>query len=175
MGLVWIGLLLIGINARWTPTSKVSSDRQRSCSEEYRELRRRDDDERFDSDSYKANDDDDDDDDDGNGDQWRENVCEQAMNLISRHRRTVKMDPTLLRTYCPYYDESLALAGENNDTLCEEKKRELLLKRKRNAIDKKKRDNESDDDDDDEDNKRRALRRRQLKKRIAFMFMRKPM
>jgi hypothetical protein len=133
----------------------------RSCPEEYRELRRRNDDSSSDSDD----------------DQWREDVCEQAMDIVARQRNSVKTQ-SILRNYCAYYDETLQLAGENNDTLCENKKREIDMKRKRQES-KKKRDDDDDDssdsDDDDDDNKRQALRKRELNKRLALRFIRKRM
>ena len=110
--------IFIVINAR----SSSSSNGPRSCPEEYRELRRRNDDSSSDSDD----------------DQWREDVCEQAMDLASQQRNSIK-NRSILRTYCAHYDEALELARENNDTLCENKKREIDIKRKRQQS-KKKRD-----------------------------------
>jgi hypothetical protein len=138
-----------------------SSNGHRSCPEEYRELSRRDDD-----DSSSESD---------LNDQWRENACEQAMDIAARQRNTIKRR-SILRMNCAHYDEALELAREKNDTLCEDKKREIDLKRKR-QLSKKKRDddfNDSDDNDDDDD-KRRALLKRELKKRAAVTFIRKRM
>lgn len=139
-------ILVIIINAR----SSSSSNNRRSCPEEYRELRRHNDDSSSDSDD----------------DQWREDVCDEAMDLAARQNNPEKNRP-ILRAYCAHYDEALELARENNDTLCENKKREIDFKRKRQQS-KKKRDDSEDDDD-----KRRALRRRELNKRFALRFMHK--
>lgn len=131
----------------------------RSCPEEYRELQRRNDDSSSDSDD---------------DDQWREDVCQKAMDLASRQPNSNK-NRLILRTYCAHYDEASELARENNDTLCENKKRDINIKRKRQQS-KKKRDEDSiDNDDDDDDDKRRALRKRKLDKRIALRFIRKRM
>jgi hypothetical protein len=138
-----------------------SSNGHRSCPEEYRELVRRDDDDDSSSESDL-------------NDQWRENACEQAMDIAARQRNTIK-HRSILRMNCAHYDEALELAREKNDTLCENKKREVDLKRKR-QLSKKKRDDEfSDSDDDDDDDKRRALLKRELKKRAAVTFIRKRM
>ncbi|CAF3985998.1 unnamed protein product [Rotaria magnacalcarata] len=151
--------LLIVINAR----ASSSPNRRRSCAEEYRELRRRDDDSSSDSDD----------------DQWREDVCEQAMDIAARQHDSVK-NRAILRSYCAHYDESSALERENNDSVCEDKKREINIKRKR-QVSKKKRngsdsdDSDDDDDDDDDDDKRRALRKREFTKRLALRFIRKRM
>jgi hypothetical protein len=143
--------ILIVIHAR-------SSFSRRSCPEEYRELRRRSDDSSSDSDD----------------DQWREDLCEQAMSIDARQGDSIK-NRFNLRTYCAHYDEASELARENNDTLCENKKRDINIKRKRQQS-KKKRDEDSiDNDDDDDDDKRRALRKRKLDKRIALRFIRKRM
>jgi len=138
--------IVIVINAR-------SSNNHRSCPEEYRELRRRDDD---------SNSDD---------DQWRENICEQAMDIATRQRNNIK-NQSILRTYCAHYDESLELARENDDTKCENKKREIDIKRKRQESKKKRYDDLSDSNDDDDD-KRRALHKRELMKRVALRFIHK--
>ncbi|UJR13370.1 hypothetical protein I4U23_000387 [Adineta vaga] len=146
--------------------SSSSSNRYRSCPEEYRELRRRNDDSSSDSDN--------DDDDDDNNEEW-EDLCRVAINAAVQQPQSVKSQ-ALLRTYCPYLDEALELARANNDTLCEMKKRAIAkksyAKRKRQTMKKKRYDDSSDDDDDDED-KRRALRKRKLHKRFALRFIRK--
>jgi hypothetical protein len=140
------------INARTSSSSKI----HRSCPEEYRELRRRNDDSSSDSDD----------------DQWREDVCEKAMNLVTQQRNSIK-NQAILRSYCAHYDEALELARENDDALCEKKKREIDIKRKRQESKKKRGDDDSNDSDDDDDDKRRALRRRELNKRFALRFIRK--
>lgn len=158
--------------------SPVSSwkKRESSCPETYRELRRRNDD---DIARFTLNDDDDDDsdddDDDMSDDQWRESVCEQTMRYISQRGNRGKIDPVLLNFYCPHYQESSALARENNDTLCEQKTKELRAKRKRNDFDTNELfdDDSSDNDDGHDDNKRRSLRKKELKKRFAVRFIRK--
>lgn len=139
------------INAR----SGSSSKSHRSCPEEYRELRRRNDDSSSDSDD----------------DQSREDLCEQAMDLVTQKGNSIK-NRAILRSYCAHYDEALELAREHNDELCEKKKREIDVKRKRQES-KKKRDDDSNDSDDDDDDKRRALRRRELNKRVALRFIHK--
>jgi hypothetical protein len=141
------------MNAR----SSASSNGPRSCPEEYRELRVRNEDSSSDSDE----------------DQWREDVCDQAMNLASQQPNSIK-NPSILRTYCAHYDEAAELTRENNDTSCENKKREIDSKRKRQQS-KKKRDSDDDDDDadDDDEDKRRALRKKELNKRLALRFIRK--
>jgi len=128
----------------------------RSCPEEYRELQRRNDDSSSDSDD---------------DDQWREDVCQKAMDLASRQPNSNK-NRLILRTYCAHYDEALELGRENNDAACENKKRAIAIKRKRQQLKKKRDDDDSSDDDDD---KRRALRRRELNKRIALRFIHKRM
>jgi hypothetical protein len=145
--------MLIFIHAR-------SSSSRHSCPEEYRELRRRNDDSSSDS----------------ADDQWREYLCDQAMNIAAQQGDSIK-NRFNLRTYCAHYDEASELERENNDTLCENKKRDINMKRKRQQS-KKKRDEDStgnDDDDNDDDDKRRALRKRKLDKRIALRFIRKRM
>jgi hypothetical protein len=145
--------MLIVINAG----ASSSSNNRRSCPEEYRELRRRNDDSSSDSDD----------------DQWREDVCDRAMDIAARQHNPIK-NRSILRNYCAHYDEALELARENNDTLCENKKRAIDIKRKRQESKKKRDENSSgDDDDDDDDDKRRALRKRELKKRFALRFIRK--
>jgi hypothetical protein len=96
------------------------------------------------------------------------------MDMIIRHRNFVQLDSSILLNYCPHYDERLALAKENNNTLCENKKQELNMIRKRQQSKRKRNDNFSESDDDDDD-KRRALHRRELKKRVALRFIRKRM
>lgn len=127
------------IDARWN-----------SCPEEYRELRRRVD--------------------DPNGDnQWREGICEEAMDLSLRERNSIP-NQWIMNTYCAHYDEATELTRENNDTSCQEKKRAIEMKRKQN----KKRDDSSDSDDDDDDqDKRQALKKRELSKRWALRFIHK--
>ena len=136
--------MLIVIHAR-------SSSSRRSCPEEYRELRRRSDDSSSDSDD----------------DQWREELCEQAMDIAARRSDSIK-NRFNLRTYCAHYDEASKLARENNDTICEDKKRGINMKRKRDE-------DSNNSDDDDDDDKRRALQKRKLDKRIALRFIRKRM
>jgi len=155
--------ILIVINARSPSPLKSLADDYRSCPEEYRELRRRDDEvnSELDDDEYTYE------------DETLETVCEQAMDIIIRHRNIAKYNPSILLNYCPHYDERLALARENNNTLCENKKQELNMKRERKQLQRKQDDDYSDNDDDD--NKRRALRRRELKKRVALRFIRKRM
>ena len=142
-------VVFIVMNAR----SSASSNGPRSCPEEYRELRVNNEDSSSDSDE----------------DQWREDVCDQAMDLASKQPNSIKY-PSILRTYCAHYDEATELTRENNDTSCENKKQEINSKRKRQQS-KKKRD--SDDDDDDDEDKRRALRKKELNKRLALRFIRK--
>ncbi len=115
----------------------------------------------------------DDEDDNDDGESW-ENVCEQAMNLIVRHHNIDKLNPSILLTYCPHYEQRLALVRENNNTLCETKKQEINIRRKRQQLKKKRYDDFSDCDDDNDD-KRRSLCRRELKKRFALRFIRKRM
>jgi hypothetical protein len=91
------------------------------------------------------------------------------MDIIARHRNIANLNPSILLNYCPHYDERLALARENNNTLCENKKEELKMKRKRQLQGKQ----DDDYNDNDYDNKRRALRRRELNKRFALRFIRK--
>ncbi|CAF1189752.1 unnamed protein product [Rotaria sordida] len=156
---IFLMTILIVINAR----SSSSLNDHRSCPEEYRELRRRDDELSSDSDD----------------DQWREDICEQAMDIAARQRDPIK-NRSILRTYCAHYDEALALERENNDTLCQDKKRQINIKRKRQQS-KKKRDYDDSDDSDDDDNddgdddKRRALLKREFSKRLALRFIRKRM
>lgn len=135
-----------------------SSSSRRSCPEEYRELRRRSDDSSSDSDD----------------DQWREDVCEQAMDIAARQRDFTK-HRLVLRAYCAHYDEASEVARENNDALCESKNRDINMKRKRQQAKKKRDDDSVDSDDDDDDDKRRALRKRELNKRFALAFIRKRM
>ena len=159
---------MISLKASLSETTTSFSNRKSSCPEEYRELRRRS------NDWQDEMDDDDDDDTNLDNSPWRENVCDQAMKLIARYRHNSRIDPKIILTYCPYYFESLALAQENNDTLCESKKQELMAKREQWEMAKKKRRDESDSSDDsDEKKKRRALRRRELKKRLALRFIHK--
>ncbi len=140
--------IFVVINAR----SSSSSNNLRLCPEEYRELRRRDDDSSSDSED----------------DQWREDICEQSIDLAARQRIPIK-NRSILRHYCVHYEEALELARENNDTTCEKKKREIGIQRKRDD------DEDSSDSDDDNDEKRRALRKRELHKRFALRFIRKRM
>ena len=135
----------------------VIDARQSSCPEEYRELRRRADDPDQSSSSSDSDDDD---------DQWREDVCEQSIDLANRRGDSMS-NRWMVKTFCPYYDEASELARENNDTLCQEKKRAIDIKRKRHDLKKKR-----DDDDDDQD-KRQVLRKRELSKRLALRFLRK--
>ncbi|CAF1100204.1 unnamed protein product [Adineta steineri] len=164
-------MIVIVITANSSSLSQFPGSHHRSCPEEYRELRRRQDEMSFES--TTDDNDNDDDDDDINGSETRENVCEQAMTMIVRRHDFVKLDPTILLNYCPHYNERLALAKENNDTLCENKKQQLNMKRKRQQLKKKRDDSNDFDDDDDDDYKRRALLRRELKKRVALRFIRK--
>ena len=81
----------------------VIDARQTSCPEEYREIRRRDD--------------------DPNGDnQWQEGICEEAMDLSLRERNSIP-NQWILNTFCAHYEEASELTRENNDILCQEKKR----------------------------------------------------
>ena len=131
----------------------------RSCPEEYRELSRRYDESNSDAD------------DDTDVDEPRENVCEQAMSIVVKHRKNIaKFNPTLLLSYCPHYKERVALVKSNNYTLCENKKRELINKRNQQQF---KRDQDDDFYDSDENDQRRALRKKELKKRSALKFIRK--
>jgi len=115
------------------------------------------------------------DDDNGYGESL-ENICEQAMAMIVRHRNFAKLNPSVLLGYCPHYDERLALARENNNTLCENKKQELNIKQRGKQLKMKQyEDSNNSDDNDDDDDKRRALRRRELQKRFALRFIRKRM
>jgi len=119
--------------------------------------------------------DDDDNDDNSYGESLEDN-CEQAMAMVVRHRNFDKLNPSVLLSYCPHYDERLALARENNNTLCETKKHELNIKHKGQQLKGERYDdpyNSDDNNDDDDDDKRRALRRRELKKRVALRFIRK--
>ncbi|CAF1272809.1 unnamed protein product [Adineta ricciae] len=154
--LIFFLALVFVISAR---TSSSLNDR-RLCPEEYRELRRRNDDSNSDSDDDGDDDDDDDDD-------W-DKLCRAAL----QEPQSIK-NQSLLRIYCPYLDEALELAQINNDTLCEMKKRALVKrsygKRKRQSMKKKRYDDSSDDDDE----KRRSLRKRKLHKRLALRFIRK--
>jgi hypothetical protein len=135
----------------------------RSCPEEYRELRRRNDEVTSDVD----------DNDDTDDDEPRENICEQAMKMIVKNPQNIaKLDPLILLTYCPHYDERLALVRANNNTLCENKKQELIDKQKRQQSKREQDDGFNASDDDDQ---RRALRRKELTKRFAFRFIRKRM
>ncbi len=147
-------ILVIVITSYSAPSSK-SSVNYRVCPEEFRELRRRQ--------EETSTEFDDDDGDDYYADKSRENVCEEAMDMVIRHRNIAKLNPSVFLYYCPHYDERLILVRENNHTLCENKKQELRRKRY---------DDSSDNDDDD---KRRALWRRELKKRFALRFIRKRM
>lgn len=134
----------------------------RSCPEEYRELSRRYD---------EQNSDIDDNNDDTDDDESRENVCEQAMSIIVKHRKNIaKFNPKLLLSYCPHYNERVALVKSNNYTLCENKKQELINKRNQQQL---KRDQDDDFYDSDEYVQRRALRKKELKKRSALKFIRK--
>ncbi len=149
-------VLLIVITARSAPSSK-SSVNHPLCPEEFQELRRRQD---------EANTEFDDEDDD-NVDRSRENVCEEALDMIVRHRYITKLNPSIFLYYCPHYNERLTLVQKNNNTLCENRKQ----------ISKTKRDDDSSDKDNDYDgdDKRRALSRRELKKQFALRFIRKRM
>jgi len=142
-------IVLVVVAARSAPSCK-SPVNYRLCQEEYRKLRRRQDEA-----SAELSDD--------NGDyvdEGRESICEQAMDMIIQHRDISKLNPSIFLHYCPHYDERLALVQENNNTLHEEKKQEQ---------------NREGYDDSIDGDKRYALRKRELKKRSALRFIRKRM
>ncbi len=151
-------VLFIVITAHSAPQSK-SPVNHHLCPEEFRDLRRLQND--------ASTDFNDDDDDDNDADRSRENVCEEAMDMVVRHRNIAKLNPSIFLYYCPHYGARLTLIQERNNTICEDRKRASKRKRYDDSSDR--------DVNYDLDDKRRALSRRELKKRIALRFIRKRM